>query len=325
MNATLLKRLFKAVNEGSIESLTKLALTIVDDERGKGHVALARQLDDILRTPRMLKELPKDEQKSMRALPLSRRYQEPLTSPFSSENLRHHMVLPPHVEARFRRIEKEYAADDRLALYGLTPIKRVLLYGPPGCGKSLGAERLAWSTGLPLVKVRFDSIMSSYFGESASNLREVFESTKDRPTLLFLDECDFVARSRTERNDVGEAPRIVNTLLQLLDEYRSPGLIVAATNLNDTLDKAIFRRFDDVFEVPIPGPNEIDELLRVTLSAIMTEPDIQWDALVNKLNGSSAATVVKVAENAAKAAVMSSEMPVRQEHIEGAIADAFTT
>ena len=84
------------------------------------------------------------------------------------------MVLPGDVKERFARIEREYAARERLAGYGLRPRKTVLLYGPPGCGKSLGAKRLAWNTGLPLMKVRFDALLSSYFGESAANLRAVF-------------------------------------------------------------------------------------------------------------------------------------------------------
>ena len=106
------------------------------------------------------------------------------------------MVLPPDTEARFGRIEREFAARERLGVYGLKPRKTILLYGPPGCGKSLGAKRLAWNVGLPLMKVRFDALLSSFFGESLSNLRAVFDAAKSRPSVLLLDECDFIARSR---------------------------------------------------------------------------------------------------------------------------------
>ena len=91
----------------------------------------------------------------------------------------------------------------------------------------MGAKRLAWNVGLPLLKVRFDALISSYFGESASNLRSVFETAKERPCVLLLDECDFIARSRTNTKDIGEASRIVNSLLTLMEEYDAPGLLIA--------------------------------------------------------------------------------------------------
>ena len=332
MNAVLLKRLFRAVSAVSDPKLNKIATAIVQDERQKGHDVLARQLEELLGSEQSEDHSPSETPSSaiskpngLSSLPFSRRYHDPLASFVLPENLRHHMVLPADVEGRFCRIEREYAARERLALHGLLPRKKVLLYGLPGCGKSLGAERLAWKTGLPLMRVRFDAMMSSYFGESASNLRQVFEKARDFPCLLFLDECDFVARSRTNNNDVGEAPRIVNTLLQLLEDYDAPGLLVAATNLNSTLDEAIFRRFDDVFEVPLPGVEQINQLLKLTLASINAALDIDWNCLVHLLEGHSAATVVNAAQNAAKSAVLSSQLPVTQKHLEKAIQEIVTT
>jgi SpoVK/Ycf46/Vps4 family AAA+-type ATPase len=214
------------------------------------------------------------------------------------------MVLPIEIEERFARIEREYAARERLGAIGFRNRKTVLLYGPPGCGKSLGAKRLAWNTGLPLLKVRFDALLSSYFGESAANLRSVFEAAKERPYVLLLDECDFIARSRGNSKDIGEASRIVNSLLQLMEEYDAPGLLVATTNVESSLDTALFRRFDDVFQVPPPGPDEIEQLLRMTLSAVKVAEPIDWGGLVRKLTGFSAAMTVKAAQDAAKAVVL---------------------
>ena len=332
MNAAMLKRLFRAVSAVSDTNLEKIATAIVQDERQKGHDALARQLEEILSSGKIGNHSsPESYQPTivksniLSSLPTSRRYHDPLASFVVPENLRHHMVLPADVEERFCRIEREYAARERLALHGLQPRKKILLYGLPGCGKSLGAERLAWKTGLPLMRVRFDAMMSSYFGESASNLRQVFDKARDIPCLLFLDECDFVARSRTANNDVGEAPRIVNTLLQLLEDYDAPGLLVAATNLSSTLDEAIFRRFDDVFEVPLPGVEQIYQLLKLTLASINVSLDIDWNCLVHLLEGHSAANVVNVAQNAAKSAILSSQLPVTQKHLEKAIKEIVTT
>lgn len=97
------------------------------------------------------------------------------------------MILPEAVEKRFCRIEREYAARDRLAHYGLRYRQKILLFDPPGCGKTLGAERLAWNTGLSLLKVRFEAMVSSFLGETASNLRLVFDKASENSCLLFLD------------------------------------------------------------------------------------------------------------------------------------------
>jgi SpoVK/Ycf46/Vps4 family AAA+-type ATPase len=218
------------------------------------------------------------------------------------------MVLPAATEERFARIECEYAARERLWQHGLRPRRTILLYGPPGCGKSLGAKRLAWNTGLPLMKVRFDALISSYFGESAINLRSIFSAAKELPCVLLLDECDFIARSRTNTKDIGEASRIVNSLLQLMEDYDAPGLLVATT-------------FDEVFLVPLPSPEEVHKLLRMTLSAVKLAEMINWERIVDQLSGASAAMVVKAAQDAAKAAVLGEKKGVTESHLLQAVAE----
>ena len=229
------------------------------------------------------------------------------------------MVLPELVEKRFRRIEREYAARDRLAHYGLRYRQKILLYGPPGCGKTLGTERLAWYTGLPLLKVRFDAMVSSFLGETASNLRAVFDRAATNPCLLFFDECDSIAKSREDGQEVGEMKRVVNAFLQILDEYELfSGLLVAATNLNRSLDTALWRRFDDQIEVPKPGEKELEFILKETLAKIEVGY-INWLPILEKMKGFSAAQAVRVAQDAAKQAILEREGLVIHEHLEEAI------
>ncbi|MEB3122499.1 MAG: ATP-binding protein [Snowella sp.] len=332
MNGEVLKRLFRAVASEDSVAIQSMMSIVVEDERKKGHTNLASQLENIIRksspsissspsqtslnpvTPPLLSP---NSPKFHALTPLSskHRFNHPFIVTIPRENLRHHMILADAVEERFCRIEKEYAARDRLANFGLRYRQKILLYGSPGCGKTMGAERIAWNTGLTLVKVRFDAMVSSYLGETATNLREVFETVSQSPCLLFIDECDAIAKSREDSQEVGEIKRVVNTFLQLLDEYEvSNGLLVAATNLTKFLDEAVWRRFDDVIEVPKPTEQEIRAILSQTLAAVEVG-SIDWNLIVKKMTNFSAAQIVKVAQDAAKRAILDREELVIQEHL----------
>ena len=325
MKAELLKRLFKAIFSEDIVSLKKIAHVIIQDKRKLGHNVLADSLENITITEKPRFSIYGDKPNNgsgVVSLPTSKRTNSPLVSLVSREQLKHHMILPPDAEMRLQSIEKEYTAKERLSKYNLTPKQKILLYGPPGCGKTLSAERIAWNLGLPLLKVRFDSLLSSYFGESASNLRAVFEYCKREPVVLLLDECDFVAKSRVSTQDVGEVPRIVNMLLTLLDEYEAPGLVIATTNLKVTLDEALFRRFDDVIEMPMPEIQEREKLFKMTLSAIPVSPDVNYQELAKKMDGCSSANIVLTAQRAAKISVLEGRKRVCIEHFEQALAES---
>jgi SpoVK/Ycf46/Vps4 family AAA+-type ATPase len=286
----------------------------LEDERRKGHGKLAGELSQLLE-----KAPPAP---ALTPLPIpANRSSAPLVQDIPHERLRHHMVLPAAVETRLQRVEKEFAARVRLKKHGYRPKRRILLHGPPGCGKTLGAERLAWNTGLSLRRVRFETLLSSYFGETATNLHRVFDDARRTPCALFLDECDTIASSRVQRHDVGEVPRIVNTLLQLLEEYDGDGLVIAATNLTESLDRALFRRFDEVIEIPPPSVDEIARLLEMSLAAMEKERGISWVAQARALDGHSCSEVVRVAENAAKRCILEGRLRVTATDLESAMGE----
>lgn len=320
MKAALLKRLFASVLNESNPDLNAICRVIVEDEKRRGHTKLASELEASLAkagsTTPTRRNSPRTSK--LNTLPSSKRDSAPLVQVLEHTQLRHHMVLPTDVEQRFIRIEKEYAARSRLASYGLQARKRILLYGPSGCGKSLGAERIAWATGLPLHKVRFDTLISSYFGETATNLSKIFDSVQEQPCALFLDECDTIARSRGGPNDVGEVSRVVNMLLQLLEDYRGDGLIIAATNHYDSLDQAIYRRFDEAIEIPKPGIVEIARLLKTSLSALKIGAKVDLEHFAASLDGFSFSEVERIAQNAAKRSIMANRKEVSLEDLEGA-------
>ena len=165
MKAELYKRLFRAIFSEDVSSLKKIAITIIQEERKLGHNILADSLEKISITekPKYTLFESRKSESGLSALPKSKRTNSQLVSYIPREQLKHHMILPNEVEERLLSIEQEYVARERLKKFNLVPKRKILLYGSPGCGKTLSAERIAWNLGLPLLKVRFDSLLSSYF------------------------------------------------------------------------------------------------------------------------------------------------------------------
>ncbi len=320
MNQDLIIRLFRSIDGDREDDVVKVASLIIEEEKKKGHEILASKLKSILdknisESKTFRGELRRILPKGI-TIPSDKRNNFPLAISIDRDELRHEMILPIETENKIRRIEKEFAAKERLAHHGLQYRQKVLIYGAPGCGKSMSAERIAWNLGLPFLKVRFDVIISSFLGETASNLSRLIDGIKNYPCVLLFDEIDVVGKTRTNAHDVGEMHRVVNILLTLLEEYNSKGILIATTNIENALDQALFRRFDDIIEIPKPSKDEILRLIKMTLSSIEKARDINWGSLVDRMTGFSSALVVKVANDAAKNAVIGNDKILQQFHID---------
>ncbi len=320
MNQDLMIRLFRSIEGDKDDDIIKVASLIIEEEKKKGHNRLAEKLKYILDKNISINQTFRGELQKILpkgiVIPTDKRNNIPLAISIDRDELRHDMILTAETEKKIRRIEKEFAAKERLTHHGLKYRQKILVYGAPGCGKSMSAERIAWNLGLPFLKVRFDVIISSYLGETANNLARLFEGIKNYPCVLLIDEFDIVGKHRTNSQDVGEMHRVVNILLTLLEEYNSQGILIATTNIENALDQALFRRFDDIIEMPKPGKEEIIRLTKQTLSSIEKSKEIDWEFVAKKLMGYSASLVVKVANDAAKFAVINNEKILNQSHIE---------
>lgn len=150
---------------------------------------------------------------------------------------------------------------------GIDSPESLLLYGPPGCGKTSIAHYISQQTGLPLITAKLDAMVSSLLGSTAKNIRRIFEYAKERPCILFLDEFDAIAKSRADIHEVGELKRVVNSLLQNIDGFNQNNILIAATNHEKLLDPAVWRRFTTVIEIPKPTETEIPSLVTLFLKS----------------------------------------------------------
>ena len=154
-----------------------------------------------------------------------------------------------------------YKNADKLNDLGIGVSNTLLLYGPPGCGKTKCAYLIAKQLNLPLVIARLDSLISSYLGTTAKNIRNLFEFAQKIPCVLFLDEFDAIAKARDDNKELGELKRVVNSLLQNVDSMSKDSLLLAATNHQQLLDSAVWRRFDYKLEIELPDKEAISKLI----------------------------------------------------------------
>ena len=184
-----------------------------------------------------------------------------------------------------------YKNADALHYYGIDLSNTLLLYGPPGCGKTKCAYLIAKELNLPLVIARLDSLISSYLGTTAKNIRTLFEFTQKFPCVLFLDEFDAIAKARDDNNELGELKRVVNSLLQNVDTMSNDSLLIAASNHEALLDAAVWRRFDYKLEVNYPDESSIEKMIDLFLGHNYQVTQKEKKELVSIMDGMSGADI----------------------------------
>jgi SpoVK/Ycf46/Vps4 family AAA+-type ATPase len=253
-----LKDLIAAYRDRDDLLFRRAAQGIIQEEEAKKHVTLARELRQMLAInagPTLF------EEPSLPDPPRDRDSSSPLATIGYPQRYFEEMVLNAEVEAGLSQFVAEVQKWPELDAAGIPRRNRILLYGPPGCGKTSTVEALATALGRPLVTARVDGLMSSYLGETASNIRKLFEYASSGAYVVLLDEFDSLGKLRDDPSDHGELRRVVNAVLQVIDDYKGPSVIVAATNHPEVLDSALWRRFDQVTELPLPSAEELQNLL----------------------------------------------------------------
>ncbi|WP_244500171.1 AAA family ATPase [Methyloceanibacter superfactus] len=211
----------------------------------------------------------------------------------------------------------EFRHSDTLRRHALTARSKLLFCGPPGCGKTITAEILAKDLGLPLFVARLDGIISSFLGETASNLRKTFDIANTHPCVLFLDEFDALARARSDNSEHNELRRVVNSLLMMIDHFRGRGFLIAASNLEETLDSAVWRRFDEVMLFDLPKDKDIRRLL--VLKTRNFKADFPIEKKTMQLRGLSYADIERICMNSIKRSILEGSRTILESEFESAV------
>lgn len=220
-----------------------------------------------------------------------------------------HMVMSPELARRLTRILKEQRELEALRSHALHPRRKVLLMGPPGSGKTMAAAALAGELALPLCVVRLESLLTKYMGETTAKLRMVFDAVERTRAVYLFDEFDSLGYERSVGQDVGEMRRVLNSFLVFLENVRGQSLIVAATNHGEMLDRALFRRFDDVLELGLPDLKQRGEAYARRLAAF--SPSAHMIATIaQKSEGLSYGEIVRVSDDAIKEVLLSDRCSV---------------
>jgi SpoVK/Ycf46/Vps4 family AAA+-type ATPase len=293
-SSTQIKALMQSHIDKDDDRFLSIALQVAAHEARNGHGKLAQELKQLI---------DKAKKTSLSNLPVSissgvKDSTGLLTT--SHPTLRFSdLIVSSNVKDRLERLVKEQKHLSTLKNHGLSPRRKLLLAGKPGTGKTYTASVLAGELGFPLFEVRLDAVITKYLGESSVKLRQIFDAIREVRGVYFFDEFDALGSHRGSTNDVGEARRILNSFLQMIEQDESNSVIVCATNHIEALDHALFRRFDDVIRYELPSEKEIISLFRSRLRTYVAK-NFPWKKLAQLSDGLSNAEVTLVANDATK-------------------------
>ena len=317
-NSELIKQLFSSFNSNDKDAFEKAIREYINREKRKKHTIIAKDLEKML-------------DRSVTTLPPHRRFKPSIPIPRDTEKgfplleVQHHdedfndLILSSRIKNQIERVIREFKDADVLATYNLSYKKKILLCGNPGTGKTFSAQIISSILNIPLVYIRFDAIISSYLGETASNLRKVFDFIENDLWVVLFDEFDIIGKNRDDTHEHGEIKRVVNNFLQMLDNFKGSSILIAATNHQHILDTAIWRRFDVVIDYELPDEPTRKLLFERYLRPIKYSSKINFNNVARDSSGLSPADIRMIAIEAMKTAILDSRDCLSKDDLDMAV------
>ena len=310
--AEQIKSLIKSFGDGDESRFFATAMQIAASEARKGHTTFAQELKSLIEKAKKGRSETFIDRGKTISISKPKRELNELIEVFQPRIKLNDMVLDKDVKLSLDRVIEEQRKIELLQQHNLTPRRKLLLTGLPGCGKTMTAQALAGELGLTVFIIRLDGLISKFMGESIAKLRMIFDAMEDHRGVYLFDEFDSIGSQRDQGQDVGEIKRVLNSFLINIEKDQSNSIVIAATNIPESLDKALFRRFDDIIRYPLPEVGEIKKVLNKNLSGFSLSTRASLDKIAKEAIGLSYSDIVRACEEAIKEMIImgKSKIPV---------------
>lgn len=249
-------------------------------------------------------EIPTDSEKGFPLVHVSEQF-------YSMDDL----IIDSETKERIEYVISENKNSKKLLSYGLKPKQKIILCGPPGTGKTLASKVISSTMGYPFVYVLFDTIISSFLGQTATNIRKIFNFIEKGKFVVLFDEFDIVGKKRDDEQEHGEIKRVVNNFMQMLETYNGESMLIAATNHQHLLDKAIWRRFNEVLFFNLPNTSQRILLFKKYLRVLKRDLDFDLKYFVSNTRGFSAADIATICEDALRMAIIHGQKQIQKSNL----------
>jgi len=299
--AEQIKSLLRSHFDNDSERFLTISLQVAAHEARQGHSALAEEIKQMVektktRRTRIISLQPDLSDLILQAEP---------------ENSLPELIVNDAIKARIKRLLNEYRQKTKIEQFGLENRRKLLISGPPGTGKTLTASVIAGELNLPLFTILVDKLITKYMGETAAKLRQIFEVIARQKGVYLFDEFDAIGAERGRENEVGEMRRVLNAFLQFIEHDKSDSFIIAATNNPGILDKALFRRFDDVLYYNLPEKDQVVQLIKNRLGTFRGTYNLA--ALSENIKALSHSDICQACDDAIKDAILDGKNKVSKE------------
>jgi len=301
--ADQIKSLIRAHFDQDNERFKTYALQISAYEARLGHDQLARDIKSLLE---------KSFSSRAKIIPFNNQNHALLMS--ISDIRLSDLIVSDETLDRIERILNEYLSRKKLHSFGMANRRKILIEGAPGTGKTMTASVIASELNLPLYTVQVDKLVTKFMGETSVKLRQIFDAIGSVIGVYFFDEFDAIGADRGIDNEVGEMRRILNSFLQFLEQDNSESIIIAATNNQKILDKALFRRFDDVLHYSMPSFDDVRRLFHKKLETF-SPAFYPSDTLIKRAISLSHAEISRICDDAIKYCILDDSNQINEDYL----------